>query len=326
MTIQSHDIKQAVQLLQAGRLVAFPTETVYGLGADATNDRAVAAIYEAKERPDFNPLIAHVATVNAARALGRFNTDARKLADAFWPGALTLVVPRAERCPVSLLVSAGMSNLALRVPEHPLAHELITRTGRPIAAPSANRSGRISPTTPEHVLASLDGRIDMVLDGGVCGIGLESTIVSCLEDTPVLLRPGGITREAIEDALDMRLARPRGKDGAPVAPGQLASHYAPEAALRMNATWFEEAEAVLAFGPDVPVHSGMILNLSESGSLNETAANLFAMLHELDACGAESIAVMPIPPTGVGLAINDRLKRASTGRRDIRDNGELRPV
>ena len=314
MTIVSQDIDKAAQLLRNGKLVAFPTETVYGLGADATDDRAVTRIYEAKERPEFNPLIVHVASIEAAKALGVFDEAATALADAFWPGALTLVVPRTEDCPVSLLVSAGMSSIALRVPEQPVAHALLTKVGRPIAAPSANRSGRISPTAPHHVMASLGGRIDMVLDGGVCGIGLESTIVSCLAEPPALLRPGGIAREAIEDVLGGTLAMVNDDGEMPVAPGQLRSHYAPRAAVRMNATDVRDGEALLAFGPDLPVHGTMMRNLSEHGDLREAAANLFAMLHELDASGAAGIAVMPIPDVGLGLAINDRLNRASAKR------------
>ena len=314
MTIVDQDIDRAAQLLRAGKLVAFPTETVYGLGADATNDRAVARIYEAKDRPEFNPLIVHVATIEAAKSLGVFNDAATALADAFWPGALTLVVPRAENCPVSLLVSAGMNSIALRVPEHPTAHELLGKVARPIAAPSANRSGRISPTAPEHVMASLDGRIDMVLDGGVCGIGLESTIVSCLAGAPALLRPGGIARETIEAVLGYALATPQDDSKAPVAPGQLKSHYAPRATVRMNATEVHDGEALLAFGSELPAHDAMMRNLSKRADLREAAANLFAMLHELDASGTASIAVMPIPETGLGLAINDRLSRASAER------------
>lgn len=314
MTIVDQDIDQAAQLLRAGKLVAFATETVYGLGADASNDRAVARIYDAKDRPEFNPLIVHVASIEAAKSLGVFDAAATVLADAFWPGALTLVVPRAENCPVSLLVSAGMNSIALRVPEHPTAHELLTKVARPIAAPSANRSGRISPTAPEHVMASLDGRIDMVLDGGVCGIGLESTIVSCMAGPPALLRPGGIARETIEAVLGYTLATPQGDSEAPVAPGQLKSHYAPRATVRMNATEVHDGEALLAFGPELPAHDAMMRNLSEHADLREAAANLFAMLHELDASGAAGIAVMPIPKTGLGLAINDRLSRASAER------------
>lgn len=294
--------------------MAFPTETVYGLGADATDDRAVTRIYEAKDRPEFNPLIVHVASIEAAKALGVFDEAATVLAAAFWPGALTLVVPRAENCPISLLASAGLDSIALRVPAHPVAHELLTKVARPIAAPSANRSGRISPTAPEHVMASLDGRIDMVLVGGVCGIGLESTIVSCLAGPPALLRPGGTAREMIEDVLRYALATAKDDSEAPIAPGQLRSHYAPRAKVRINAMDVRNGEALLAFGSDLPAHGAMMRNLSENRDLNEAAANLFAMLHELDASGAAGIAVMPIPDNGLGLAINDRLNRASVER------------
>lgn len=314
MTIIDHDIDKAAQLLRSGRLVAFPTETVYGLGADATDDRAVTRIYEAKDRPEFNPLIIHVASTKAAKDLGVFDEAATTLAATFWPGALTLVVPRAENCPISLLASAGMDSIALRVPAHPLAHELLTKVDRPIAAPSANRSGRISPTAPQHVMASLDGRIDMVLDGGECGIGLESTIVGCIAEPPVLLRPGGIAREEIEEVLGTPLVLAQDDSEIPLAPGQLKSHYAPRATVRMNAVDVRNGESLLAFGADLPAHGAEMRNLSESGDLSEAAANLFAMLHELDASGAVGIAVMPIPDVGLGLAINDRLKRASAER------------
>ncbi|NNE21530.1 MAG: threonylcarbamoyl-AMP synthase [Rhizobiales bacterium] len=314
MTIVSQDIDKAAQLLREGKLVAFPTETVYGLGADATDDRAVTRIYVAKERPQFNPLIVHIASIDAAKVLGVFNAAATALANALWPGALTLVVPRTKDCPASLLVSAGMNSIALRVPRHPVAHALLTKVQRPIAAPSANRSGRISPTAPHHVMASLGGRIDMVLDGGTCGIGLESTIISCLAEPPALLRPGGIACETIEDVLEGAMATVNDDGEAPVAPGQLASHYAPRAKVRMGATSVQDGEALLAFGPKLPSHAGEMRNLSERGDLGEAAANLFAMLHELDASGAAGIAVMPIPDTGLGLAINDRLNRASAER------------
>ena len=314
MTIVDQDIDKAAQLLRSGGLVAFPTETVYGLGADATDDRAVARIYEAEDRPEFNPLIVHVASIETAKALGVFDEAATALAAAFWPGALTLVVPRAENCPISLLASAGMDSIALRVPAHPVAHELLKKAALPIAAPSANRSGRISPTASEHVMASLDGRIDMVLDGGVCGIGLESTIVSCLAAPPALLRPGGIAHEVIEEVLGTPLVLAQDNSDMPIAPGQLKSHYAPRAAVRMNAIKIQDDEVLLAFGSDLPAHAGAALNLSESGNLGEAAANLFAMLHELDASGAVGIAVMPIPQIGLGLAINDRLNRASAER------------
>lgn len=309
MTIVTTDIALAADALKRGELVAFATETVYGLGADATNGKAVAAIYEAKGRPSFNPLIVHVPSVEAAMQLGQLNEDARKLAKAFWPGPLTIVVERAEGCPASELVSAGLSSIAIRVPGHEGARKLLDAAGLPVAAPSANRSGQISPTRPEHVLAGLEGRIWGVLDMGACTVGLESTIVSCLDDEPVLLRPGGISHEQLEAVLGKPLRSGADNASAPVAPGQLESHYAPNARVRLNATSAREGEVMLGFGP---VEGAM--NLSPSGDLKEAAANLFAMLHALDAQGAATIAVAPIPGEGLGAAINDRLKRAAAPR------------
>lgn len=315
MTLVTTDIAQAAAALKRGRLVAFPTETVYGLGANALNEQAVARVFEAKGRPRINPLIVHVAEWADAFRLGVFNAPARKLAEALWPGPLTLVVPRAEDCPVALLASAGLASLAIRMPSHDVARQLIATAGVPVVAPSANRSGRLSPTTAGHVLEGLAGRIDMVLDGGPCQIGIESTVVSCLEDAPELLRPGAVTRDCLEGVLGTSL-RTRLAAGRPIAPGALASHYAPAAALRLGATEASEGEALLAFGDAVPTHSGPVLNLSPAGDLIEAAANLFAMLRELDATGAARIAVMPIPESGLGEAINDRLRRAATPRCD----------
>jgi L-threonylcarbamoyladenylate synthase len=301
------DVRKAAEILRGGGLVAFPTETVYGLGADATNDLAVARIYEAKGRPQFNPLIAHVSDVEAAFALAEFTGAALTLAARFWPGPLTLVLPRKAGCSVSLLASAGLSSVALRVPQHSLALELIRETGRPIVAPSANPSGRISPTTAQHVRDGLGNKVDMILDGGPCAVGLESTIVSLLDDTPRLLRAGGLAREKIEEALGRKLEAPVA--GPLHAPGQLESHYAPRAVMRLNATEWREGEARLGFGAlDAP------LNLSHNGDLVEAAANLFSMLHQMDASGSSTIAVARIPETGLGEAINDRLRRAAAPR------------
>jgi L-threonylcarbamoyladenylate synthase len=268
-------IARAAALLRGGGLVAFPTETVYGLGADATSGEAVAGIYAAKERPRFNPLIAHVPDVQAARALGVFDERAERLAAAFWPGPLTLVVPLRPGgvCP---LAAAGLDSVGLRVPDHPVAAALLRAIGRPVAAPSANRSGRISPTTAAHVLADLDGRIDAVVDGGPARVGLESTIVSCLGSRPVLLRPGGATREALEAVLGESLALPPDAAGeAPLAPGMLASHYAPRAAVRLGATDIRPGEAALLFGdagpPGLP-QARAVENLSPRGDLAEAAA------------------------------------------------------
>lgn len=294
-------------ILRRGGLLAFPTETVYGLGADARNGRAVAAIYAAKGRPVFNPLIVHLADVAAARALCVFNPLAEDLAAAFWPGALTLVLPLRPGSGISELVTAGLPTLAVRVPDHPLAHALLQAFGGPVAAPSANPSGRISPTTAAHVLAGLGGRIDAVLDGGDCAVGLESTIIG-FDPGPVLLRAGGVPAEVIEDALGYPLGRPS-DPAMPNAPGQLASHYAPTGQMRLNVTAPAPGEVLLGFGPVQAV-----LNLSPNGDLTEAAANLFGHLHRLDAMGAAHIAVSPIPDHGLGAAINDRLRRAAAPR------------
>jgi L-threonylcarbamoyladenylate synthase len=310
----------AVRALQAGGLVGFPTETVYGLGADAGNGEAVARLYAAKGRPSFNPLIAHVASLAAARKLAIFNAAAETLAETFWPGPLTLVLPRRLDCPVSELATAGLESIAVRVPDHPVARDLLTAFGGPIVAPSANQSGHVSPTTAAHVLADLDGRVDLIVDGGATDVGVESTIVACL-DAPALLRPGGIPRKAIEDVLGHRLKVPRDRPPSdaevPLAPGMLASHYAPNAVLRLDVSEVRLGEALLAFGPELPAGAGQarkILNLSPHGDLVEAAAHLFSHLRALDATGAGRIAVMPVPHDGLGEAINDRLLRAAAPR------------
>jgi L-threonylcarbamoyladenylate synthase len=305
-------IEAAARCLQAGGLVAFPTETVYGLGADARQGEAVARLYAAKGRPSFNPLIAHVANVDAARRLGALDATAEKLAAAFWPGPLTLVLPKRTGCPVSELALAGLDSVAVRVPAHPVARELLTAFGAPVVAPSANRSGHVSPTSAAHVLADLRGRIDMVLDGGPCTVGLESSIVACLGE-PMLLRPGGVASSDIERVLGRPLALAAAQE-APLSPGMLASHYAPKARLRLEAQTPRSGEALLAFGADAPAADGLTLNLSPRGDLVEAAANLFSHLRALDASGASSIAVMKVPHEGLGEAINDRLKRAAAPR------------
>lgn len=304
-------IGRAAGLLRDGGLVAFPTETVYGLGADATNDAAVARIFEAKGRPQFNPLISHVSGIDMAETLGDMGETARKLAQAFWPGPLTLVLPRREGCPVSLLASAGLETVAVRMPDHATAQALIRRTGHPLAAPSANPSGGVSPTTAQHVADGLGDRLDMILDGGPCRVGLESTVVAVDGDRVCLLRPGTITRAALEAICGpVETAAP----GAIEAPGMMASHYAPNARVRLNATSVTPGEALLALGPDVPAHQGPMANLSVTGDLMEAAANLFAMLRTLDAQTPDGIAVMPVPHEGIGEAINDRLRRAAAPR------------
>ena len=305
-------IEAAARCLAAGGLVAFPTETVYGLGADAGNGEAVARLYAAKGRPAFNPLIAHVADIGAARRVGVFTAAAEKLAAAFWPGPLTLVLARQPGCVVADLALAGLDSVAVRVPAHPVARSLIQAFGGPVVAPSANRSGHVSPTSAAHVLADLRGRIDLIIDAGPCAVGVESTIVSCLAQ-PTLLRPGGVPREAIEIVLGGALATPPVADDAPVAPGMLSSHYAPKTALRLDADSAENGEALLAFGM-APAFSGATLNLSARGDLVEAAANLFSHLRTLDASGVRRIAVMKVPHEGLGEAINDRLKRAAAPR------------
>lgn len=300
-------IARAADLLRTGALVSFPTETVYGLGGDATNDQAVARIYEAKGRPSFNPLIVHLPSIEAVSDYAVLDGVAHDLAMAFWPGPLTLVLPLKQGGPLSHLVSAGLPTVAIRVPEHPLAQKLLEETGRPVAAPSANPSGRISPSTAQHVMAGLGGRIEAVLDGGTCAVGLESTIVG-LTPTPVLLRPGGLPGEALEQALQTPLAR-REDTANITAPGQLSSHYAPNARMRLNVETPRPGERLLGFG-----HVEAALNLSPSEDLVEAAANLFAMLHQMDADGDTPIAVSPIPDHGLGRAINDRLRRAAAPR------------
>jgi L-threonylcarbamoyladenylate synthase len=356
-------IAAAVRVLAQGGLVAFPTETVYGLGADAQNGEAVARLYDAKGRPTFNPLIAHAADTAAARRLGCFNAAAQRLASAFWPGPLTLVLPKRADCPVAELATAGLDTIAVRVPNHPVAHRILAALGRPVVAPSANRSGHVSPTTAEHVLADLRGRIELIVDGGATPMGLESTIVACLDggtrhasSLPTLLRPGGLPRASIDQVVTLagpipppmgeggRRRRPGGgipppkgeggsrrepgggyleatdasvDDAVLLAPGQMSSHYAPCARLRLDAHRVQPGEALLAFGPikiegaDAAV---MALNLSQRGDLIEAAANFFSHLRALDAAGPATIAVMPVPRAGLGEAINDRLQRAAAPR------------
>jgi L-threonylcarbamoyladenylate synthase len=309
-------VAAAARCLREGGLVGFPTETVYGLGADAANPAAIARLYEAKGRPAFNPLIAHVGDLNAAEAIARFDSQARALAEAFWPGPLTLVLPKAPNCPVADLATAGLDTVAVRIPSHGVARALLQAFGGAVVAPSANRSGHVSPTTAAHVQADLDGRIDLILDGGPVEVGVESTIIGCF-DEPVLLRAGGLPREAIERLLGRALKAPQEPDADsphPLAPGMLASHYAPRARVRLQATDVRPGEALLAFGPDaVPGldKAVAVMNLSESGDLAEAATRLFGYLRALDTSGAAGIAVMPVPDHGLGEAINDRLRRAA---------------
>lgn len=304
-------LARAAHLLAKGELVAFPTETVYGLGGDARSGTAVARIFEAKGRPHFNPLIVHVSSMEMAEEVALFSAEARALAQAFWPGPLTLVLPLKPGAGISDLVTAGLDTVAVRMPAHPVARALLTAFGGPLAAPSANPSGKVSPTEADHVIEGLAGRIAAVLDGGGCAVGVESTILSL--DPPMLLRPGGLPAEALEEALGAPLAS--GGDAAkPNAPGQLTSHYAPGAAVRLNAAEKRDGEVLIGFGPT----PGADLSLSETGDLVEAAARLFGLLRMADklatARQATAIAVAPIPEKGLGRAINDRLRRASAPR------------
>jgi L-threonylcarbamoyladenylate synthase len=308
-------IAEAARYLRQGGLVAFPTETVYGLGADATNDLAVAALFSAKGRPTFNPLIVHVPNLTVAERFAVFDDRARELTRQFWPGPLTLVVPKREGAPISELATAGLGTVAMRCPAHPVALRLIAEARTPLAAPSANKSGRVSPTTAAHVAADFGDTIEFVLDGGPTEVGLESTILDLSNATPRLLRPGVATREEIEAAVGTSVHVDGVTDPArPTAPGQLASHYAPRAAVRLAASDVRADEALLAFGPATLQSAVATINLSTTGDLIEAAAHLFAALRTLDASGAKSIAVMPIPDTGIGRAINDRLIRAAAPR------------
>lgn len=315
-TLDENKTRTAATIIANGGLVAMPTETVYGLAADATNDRAVARIFEAKGRPQFNPLIIHVTNKEMAERYAEFAPLAEKLARAFWPGPLTLVLPRRDDCAVSHLVSAGHDTIAVRAPNHAFAQKLIQAVDRPLAAPSANRSGTISPTRAEHVQATLGDKVDLIIDGGPCPIGVESTIIKVDGDNAVLLRPGGVAREDIEDCLGRSIAD-GGDAKQPEAPGMLASHYAPRARLRLNVKTPKPDEAFLAFNGSTPEHP-YTLNLSENSDLLEAAANLFAHLHALDGLcavhGLSGIAAAPIPAEGLGAAINDRLKRAAAPR------------
>ncbi|MGE0626568.1 MAG: L-threonylcarbamoyladenylate synthase [Hyphomicrobiaceae bacterium] len=307
-------IEQAARLIRAGRLVAFPTETVYGLGADATQPRAVAQIFEAKGRPRFNPLIVHVASLAAVERIAELGRAAGRLAERFWPGPMTLVLRARPGNGIADLVTAGLDTIAVRLPDHPVARALLEAADRPVAAPSANRSGRLSPTTAQHVASDLGDAPAMILDGGPCVHGLESTILDATSKRIVMLRPGAVTADDIEAVLGAPPERSAGVAQRPSAPGQLASHYAPRAQLRLEAKNVMPGEALLAFGPEVPVHDGAMFNLSPTGDVVEAAANLFAGLRALDATSPKSIAVMPIPARGLGEAINERLQRGAAPR------------
>ena len=323
LSTSSEHLGKAAQLLSEGHTVALPTETVYGLGADATNGSAVAQIFTAKERPQFNPLICHVDSIKMAEVYADFSDTAHIIAQNFWPGPLTLILPLKENSAIHPLVTAGLKTVGIRMPKHNVMVDIITRLGKPIAAPSANTSGKLSPTTPQHVIESLDDNLDYIVTGGKSTIGLESTILDLTSDTPCLLRAGYITQEDIETLvgpIDSNIHN--SNDTTPQSPGQLLKHYAPKSPLRLNAVDMNPGEALLGFGStkfmgikgggsvkDLPDRH--YLNLSETGDLIEAASNLFSMLHSLDTVGAHTIAVMNIPDTGIGQAINDRLKRAA---------------
>ncbi len=304
-------VREAARRLAQGEAIGLPTETVYGLAADATDDRAVARIFEIKQRPKFNPLIIHLTGLDAAEDIVTFNGPARQLARAFWPGPLSLVLPRTDNCPVSLLAGAGLDHLAVRAPDHDVCQEVLRAFAKPVAAPSANLSGTLSPTRAEHVAASLP--VDFVIDGGPCPVGLESTIVRVGIEQIMILRPGAVTAAALEEAAGLAVVSETANTDAPSAPGQMESHYAPRHPLRLGATDVADDEALLAFGTALD-GAGATANLSEAGDLAEAAANLFAMMRELDATTFSRIAVMPVPDGGLGFAINDRLRRAAAPR------------
>lgn len=308
------ELEAAVDALRDGELVAFPTETVYGLGANASNPAAVRKVFELKGRPPAHPVIVHIDQQKYLRRWVRDLTpEAEKLATAFWPGPLTLVLPRRRDCKISLLATAGLDSVAIRVPAHKIAQTLLMMAGLPLAAPSANPSGRLSPTSADHVLADLGDKAEFVIDGGACPVGVESTVLSLLEDRPRILRPGAVTAEALSDVLKepVQIEQGVGDAAAPRSPGRLFSHYAPTLPVRLAAAAAEPGEALLGFGPAAPKDA---LNLSPTGDLQEAAANLFAMLRQLDDPKHRAIAVMPVPDTGLGIAINDRLRRAAAPR------------
>jgi len=312
--IVSHDIDAAVARLREGRLIVMPTETVYGLAGDACSDEAVAQIFALKGRPSFNPLIVHVRDVSVAAAYVQWNDLAARLAGAFWPGPLTLVLPRQEHCPISYLASAGGDTLAIRVPAHPVAQAVLEAFGGGIAAPSANRSGKISPTMVAHVQFEFPDRDLLILEGGACDVGIESTVVDCASgDGAVILRPGSITQEMIT-AQGIDVCEAAAHSGDFKSPGMLASHYAPNLAVRLNVDQVQPDEALLAFGDSPVAGAAKTLNLSESYDLVQAAGRLFAYLRELDQPSFSRIAVMPIPMEGLGVAINDRLRRAAAER------------
>ncbi|PCH82584.1 MAG: threonylcarbamoyl-AMP synthase [Hyphomicrobiales bacterium] len=317
IAFKSDEFQKIVKYMQNGGIVAVPTETVYGLAADATNAQAVASIFQAKGRPAFNPLISHVDSIESALKHGIFNASASALANAFWPGPLTLVVPRHAESSIAGLTCAGLSSVALRVPRSRMMRQLSRVLGVPLAAPSANRSGKISPTNAKHVLVELGDKISLIIDDGYCSLGLESTVVACTEDIAVLLRPGGITKNQIEHVLEYQIGSAGDDNNKPQSPGMLTSHYAPECPVRLNITEVCPGEALLAFGLPLPAghqQAFAVEQLSQTRQLNEAAQNLFTSLRRLGDINPAGIAVMPIPQEGLGLAIQDRLTRAAAPR------------
>lgn len=315
-SVTPETIAEAAAILKRGGLVGLPTETVYGLAANACDGQAVARIFEAKGRPSFNPLISHVAKPEDAYALAEFNDTAKEVTAAFWPGPLTVILPRRKDCPVSDLACAGLPTIAIRCPAHAVARAVIEAAGVPLAAPSANASGTLSPTAPHHVAASLGDKVDLILAAGACDVGLESTVLDLSGATPVILRPGAVTAEDLERVLGFAPTIDDGQHDAPKSPGQLLRHYAPKTPVRLNATELREGEAYLAFGPTLlgrALPDTAKRNLSDKGDLSEAAANLFGYLHALDIPAHKGIAVAPVPETGLGIAINDRLARAARG-------------
>ncbi|TAH36506.1 MAG: threonylcarbamoyl-AMP synthase [Alphaproteobacteria bacterium] len=311
------NIALCAETLRQGDLVGIPTETVYGLAGNALDERAVARIFAAKTRPSFNPLIVHVVNLAAAKRYAEFGPEAEKIASIFWPGPLTLVLPAKKNSGIARLATANLPTIAIRVPAHPIAQQLLQYSGLPLAAPSANQSGHISPTKAQHVIESLDGKLPYVLNGGDCRVGLESTIVDLSESKPTILRLGGLDIEPIEAILGKVTVHQKTDGGAVKAPGMLLRHYAPKIPLRLGCDNPRPNEALLAFGMDIPNGFAKVLNLSAIGDPIEAAANLYSHLHDLDLGGFSSIAVMPIPETGLGLAINDRLRRACESQKEL---------
>ena len=312
--IESSSFKHALSLLIDGKIIAVPTETVYGLAADATNDKACQAIFKAKGRPSFNPLISHFSSIDEIQTHGEFNTDAKTLAAKFWPGPLTIVVPKLKSSSISSICTAELATVAIRIPASPVLRALAAHLNVPLAAPSANSSGKISPTTSQDVVDELGEQVAMIIDAGPTSIGIESTVISCVEDKPILLRAGGIPTSELEEALNKKIAKNTINNQSPISPGMLSSHYAPNSSVRLNATQIDFDEALLAFGPDLPANSNHccgVYNLSKSADLREAASKLYSGLRTLDRLRSKSIAVMPIPTTGLGEAINDRLLRAA---------------